>query len=148
MSICTNISMLYHFGIIFGKFILGFVTGGGRIVAASEMLRPSVNYIQQAEVITRGFKKQFNSVTTRGCQYFVKSIRTVTTQDQSQKAKRDSFEVERAREVGRHELSRYFQVKPKPKCNKGGYQRLDVSTHTSKGRKKRKFICIYDHGIR
>jgi len=36
---------------------MGFCVGGGRIVAASEMLRPSVNYIQQAEVITRGFKK-------------------------------------------------------------------------------------------
>ena len=30
---------------------------GGRIVAASEMLRPSVEHFQQAEVMPRGFKK-------------------------------------------------------------------------------------------
>ena len=65
------------------------VERGGRIVAASEMLRPSVGHFQQAEVMPRGCKKQFNSVTPRGRQYFVKSIRTVTTQDQSQQAKRD-----------------------------------------------------------
>ena len=57
---------------------------GGRIVAASEMLRPSVAHFQQAEVMHRICKKEFNSVMPRGHQYFVKSIRTVTTQDQSQ----------------------------------------------------------------
>ena len=30
---------------------------GGRIVAASEMLRPSVGHFQQAEVMPPGFKK-------------------------------------------------------------------------------------------
>ena len=39
------------------RYMGGLKVWGGRIVAASEMLRPSVNYIQQAEVITRGFKK-------------------------------------------------------------------------------------------
>ena len=31
--------------------------GGGRIVAASEMLRPSVEHFQQAEVMPRSCKK-------------------------------------------------------------------------------------------
>lgn len=35
----------------------GVVKRGGRIVAASEMLRPSVEHFQQAEVMPRGFKK-------------------------------------------------------------------------------------------
>ena len=35
----------------------GWGVGGGRIVAASEMLRPSVEHFQQAEVMPRGFKK-------------------------------------------------------------------------------------------
>ena len=58
MSIYSKLSINIIFGVSFGKFIKGVcLCGGGRIVAASEMLRPSVNYIQQAEVITRGFKK-------------------------------------------------------------------------------------------
>ena len=36
---------------------VGVKIGGGRIVAASEMLRPSVEHVQQAEVMPRGFKK-------------------------------------------------------------------------------------------
>jgi len=35
----------------------GGVKGGGRIVAASEMLRPSVGHFQQAEVMLRICKK-------------------------------------------------------------------------------------------
>jgi len=40
--------------------VLGVGVGGergGRIVAASEMLRPSMGHVQQAEVMPRGFKK-------------------------------------------------------------------------------------------
>ena len=39
-----------------GCWVWGGV-GGGRIVAASEMLRPSVVHVQQAEVMLRGCKK-------------------------------------------------------------------------------------------
>ncbi len=40
-----------------GRGVFGGVKRGGRIVAASEMLRPSVGHIQQAEGMPRGFKK-------------------------------------------------------------------------------------------
>ena len=35
----------------------GVVERGGRIVAASEMLRPYMEHFQQAEVMPQGFKK-------------------------------------------------------------------------------------------
>jgi len=41
---------------IFWFYLGDWVGGGGRIVAASEMLRPSLAHFQQAEVMPRGFK--------------------------------------------------------------------------------------------
>ena len=44
-------------GVLGARTGVGVGERGGRIVAASEMLRPSVEHFQQAEVMPRGFKK-------------------------------------------------------------------------------------------
>ena len=66
--------------------------GGARVMAASEMPRPCVRNIEQAQGKPPVSKSSLTCAHSCG-QYFVKSIRTVTTQDQSQKAKRDAFPI-------------------------------------------------------
>ena len=62
------------------------VCGGGYTVQGGEWNALTIcgQDIEQAQVIQPVFKDCFNSVTGYAGQYFVKSIRTVTTQDQSQ----------------------------------------------------------------
>lgn len=94
-------SRLWHFGLdqrrnktwetttVLTKGWFVFVKGGGaRVMAASEMPRPCVRNVVQAQGKPPVSKSSLTCAHSCG-QYFVKSIRTVTTQDQSQKAKRD-----------------------------------------------------------
>jgi len=65
---------------------LGICGGGVRVKAACEMPRPYVRNVEQAQGRPQVSKSSLTFALSWG-QYFVKSIRTVTTQDQSQKAK-------------------------------------------------------------
>ena len=63
--------------------------GGARVVAAYEMPRPCVRDVKQASLISLMAKNYTNIVQDSVLQHEVSRVRTVTTQDQSQKAKRD-----------------------------------------------------------
>ena len=64
--------------------------GGARVVAAYEMPRPCVRDVKQASLISLMAKNYTNIVQDSVLQHEVSRVRTVTTQDQSQKAKRDT----------------------------------------------------------
>ena len=64
--------------------------GGARVVAAYEMPRPCVRDVKQASLISLMAKNYTNIVQDSVLQHEVSRVRTVTTQDQSQKAKRDA----------------------------------------------------------
>lgn len=66
---------------------MGFWIGGVQCKAVREMPRPYVDSVEQAQV-TVPVSKSSLTTTTSGGQQFVKTIRTVTTQDQSQQAKK------------------------------------------------------------
>lgn len=71
---------------------MGFGGGGGaRVVAAYEMPRPCVRDVKQASLISLMAKNYTNIVQDSVLQHEVSRVRTVTTQDQSQKAKRDTL---------------------------------------------------------
>ena len=65
-----------------GGFCGGGV-GGGRVVAACEMLRPSVDDFEQAQEVFLISKSSLTDTHNVG-DNLVKDYRTVTTQDQSQ----------------------------------------------------------------
>ena len=66
-------------------------------MAAYEMPRPCVRDVKQASLISLMAKNYTNIVQDSVLQHEVSRVRTVTTQDQSQKAKRDTSSYLRGR---------------------------------------------------